>query len=170
MVFKFIPLESGVALLTCLTNKSNGSNLLGIIRLSQKKLYTSCPGLGDISSWRTLACQVRCLTILRLPPHWRATCGCFSQLSNSAHSSDHYHQDSRNVNEAGLTCLEQPSQQLNTTQWLLSMSHGTEEFLGQVLPELSTHKSIIDDKMIVVSHEIWGVVCYVARNDQNRTQ
>lgn len=50
------------------------------------------------------------------------------------------------------------------------MSHGTEELLGQALPELSTHKSIIDDKMIVVSHEILGVVCYVSRNDQNGTQ
>lgn len=38
----------------------------------------------------------------------------------------------------------------------MPMSHGTEELLKLVLCEFLTHKTVIDDKMLVVSHETLG--------------
>lgn len=48
MESNFIPLECGLALVTCLTTKCSGSEILGLLRLSQKKHYIFYPGLsGD---------------------------------------------------------------------------------------------------------------------------
>lgn len=129
--FKFIPLEFGLSLMTCLNNKCSASNILGILRLYQKKPYIFCPGflrhffMGNPSLLSKMPDYSKTTTTLERP-HVDATVNC-----SSAHSFNHFLQVSRNVSAAVLAPLGQPSQQLNTIQWLLSLSGGTEKLIRE---------------------------------------
>lgn len=75
MESNFIPLECGLALVTCLTTKCSGNEILELLKLSQKKPYIFCPGLsGDPCLLSKIADYSKTTVLQR--PHIGAAVSC----------------------------------------------------------------------------------------------